>query len=127
MMRDRVVTDGSEAVLPLRIFDPGQAGRRVDLRAVIDTGFTGHLMPTVELVNSLALPEIGLEELLLADGGTGIASVHRATVKWHGHFRTVPTLAVGAEPLIGTALLAGSHFEMNTVPGGEVLIEDRHA
>jgi clan AA aspartic protease len=126
-MRGRVVADGSEAVLPLRIFDPGQAGRQVDIQAVIDTGFTGHLTLTVELVSSLALPELGLEELLLADGSTEIASVHRATVEWHGRSRTVPALAVGGEPLIGMALLAGSRFEMDTVPGGEVLIEDRPA
>lgn len=124
-MRGRVVADGSEAVLPLRIFDPGQGGREADIQAVIDTGFTGHLTLSVELTSSLSLPELGSEEMVLADGRTEIASVHRATVEWHGRSRTVPALAVGSESLIGMALLAGSRFEMDTVPGGEVLIEER--
>lgn len=123
-MRGYVVADGSEAVLPLRVFDPGRGGRQADAQAVIDTGFTGHLTPSVEVVSSLALPELGSEELVLADGSTEIASVHRATVEWHGRSRTVPVLAVGGDPLIGMALLAGSRLGMDTVPGGEVVIEE---
>ncbi len=124
-MRGRVVDDGTEAVLSLRIFDPGQAGREAEIQAVIDTGFTGHITLSEELARSLTLPELGSEELMLADGSMEIASVHRASVEWHGRPRTVPALAVGGEPLIGMALLAGSRFEMDAVPGGEVLIEER--
>ena len=35
---------------------------------MIDTGFTGHLTLSVELARSLALPELGSEEMVLADG-----------------------------------------------------------
>lgn len=124
-MRGSVAADGSEAVLSLRVFDPGRGGGQAVVQAVIDTGFTGHLTLSVELARSLALPELGFEELVLADGSTEVGAVHRATVEWHGRSRTIPALAVGGDPLIGMALLAGSRFEMDTVPGGEVLIEER--
>ena len=125
-MRGRVVADGTEAVLPLRVIDPGLGGRQAEILAVIDTGFTGHLTLSVELARSLALPELGSEEMVLADGSTEVASVHRATVEWHGRSRTLPALAVGDDPLIGMALLAGSRLEMDAVPGGEVVIEERY-
>lgn len=98
-MRGRVVADGTEAVLPLRVIAPGLGGRQAEILAVIDTGFTGHLTLSVELARSLALPELGSEEMVLADGSTEVASVHLATVEWHGRSRTLPALAVGDDPL----------------------------
>ena len=124
-MRGRVVADGSEAVLLIPVFDPGRGGRQTNIEAVIDTGFTGHLTLPAEAVGSLALPELGTEEIVLADGRKEIASVHRATVEWHGRSRTVPAIAVGGDPLIGMALLAGCRLRMDAVPGGEVVIEER--
>ncbi len=124
-MRGRVTTDGSEALLPVRVFDPGLGGGHADIEAVIDTGFTGHLTLPTGMVSSLSLPELGSEEMVLADGRTEIASVHRGTVEWHGHGRTVPALAVGDDPLLGMALLAGSRLQLDAVPGGAVMIEER--
>jgi clan AA aspartic protease len=83
-MRGRVVADGSEAVLLIRVFDPGRGSRQTNIEAVIDTGFTGHLTLPAEVVGSLALPELSTEEIMLADGSKEIASVPRATVEWHG-------------------------------------------
>lgn len=91
----------------------------------VDTGFTGHITVPARVVRSLAFSELGSEELVLADGTTEIATVHRATVDWHGRPRPVPALDVGAEPLVGMALLAGSRLVMDAVPGGEVAIEER--
>ncbi len=125
MMRGRVVDDGSEAVLPLRVFDPGRGGERSDVEAVIDTGFTGHLALPEAMVKSLDLPELGTEEIVLADGRTEIVSVHRGNVEWHGRSRTVPVLAVEGDPLLGMALLAGSSLRMDAVPGGAVVIAER--
>ena len=67
-MRGRVVADGTEAVLPLRVIDPGLGGRQAEILTVIDTGFAGHLTLSVELARSLALPELGSEEMVFADG-----------------------------------------------------------
>ncbi len=123
-MRGRVADDGGEAVLQVFVYDPGRGGAHAAVEAVLDTGFTGHLTLPAETVGTLALPELGSEELVLADGSTEIASVHRATVEWHGRSRTVPALAVGGEPLLGMAMLAGSRLTMDATPGGDVLIEE---
>ena len=123
-MRGRVADDGGEAVLSVFVSDPGRGGTRTDVRAILDTGFTGHLTLPAETVGTLALPELGSEELMLADGSTEIATVHRATVEWHGRSRTVPALAVGGEPLLGMAMLAGSRLRMDATPGGDVLVEE---
>lgn len=77
------------------------------------------------MVSSVSLPELGSEGMVLADGRTEIASVHRVTVEWHGRDRMVPALAVGGEPLLGMALLAGSRLQVDAVPGGAVVMEER--
>ncbi len=123
-MRGRVVADGSEAVLLMRVFEPGRGGRQADVEVVIDTGFTGHLTLPVGVASSLALPELGFEEIALADGRTEIASVRRASVEWYGCSRTIPVLAVEGDPLLGMALLSGSRLRMDAVPGGAVSIEE---
>lgn len=123
-MRGRVAEDGAEAVLPLFVSDPGRGGVRAGVEAVLDTGFTGHLTLPAGTVGALDLPELGSEELALADGSTEIASVHRATIEWHGRSRTVPALALGGDPLIGIAMLGGSRLTMDATPGGDVLIEE---
>lgn len=123
-MRGRVADDGGEAMLTVSVYDPGRGGGRAEVETVIDTGFTGQLTLPVQTVRSLALPELGSEELVLADGSTEVASVHRATVEWHGRSRTVPALAVGGDPLIGMAMLGGSRLTMDATPGGVVLIEE---
>ena len=109
----------------MRVFDPGLGGGHADIKAVIDTGFTGHLTLPLEMVSSMSLPELGSEEMVLADGRTEIASVHRVTVEWHGRGQTIPALAVGDDPLLGMALLAGSRLQVDAVPGGAVVIEER--
>ena len=123
-MRGRVADDGGEAVLPVVVSDPGRGGTGADVEAILDTGFTGHLTLPAGTVGALDLPGLGSEELLLADGSTEIASVHRATVEWHGRSRTVPALALGGDPLIGMAMLCGSRLTMDATPGGDVLVEE---
>jgi predicted aspartyl protease len=81
-MCGRVVADCSEAVLLILVFDPGRSGRQTNIEAETDTHFTGHLTLPAEVVGSLALPELGTEEIVLADSSKEIASVHRATGEW---------------------------------------------
>lgn len=121
-MRGSVNAEGSEAVLAVRVFDPGGDGRVVDAEAVIDTGFTGHLTLPPNTVSSFALPELWYEELVLADGSREIATVHRTTIIWHGRRRSVPVHAVPGDILLGMAMLSGSRLQLNSAPGGEVTI-----
>ncbi len=63
------VTADDEAVLVVTV--AGLSGRReAHVEVVVDTGFTGHLTPRPETVESLALPVIGSAESVLADGST---------------------------------------------------------
>lgn len=123
-MRGSVNAEGSEAVLAVRAFEPGGDGRVADAEAVIDTGFTGHLTLPPNTVRSLALTELWSEELVLADGSREVATVHRATVIWHGRRRSVPVHAVPGDILIGMAMLSGSRLRLDAAPGGEVLVEE---
>ncbi len=93
------------------------------IEAVLDTGFTGHLLPPPSVVSELSLPRIGSSRPTLADGSIGLMSVHLAQVVWHGRERPVRVLASEGGSLIDMALLHGSRLEMDVVPGGEVVIE----
>ena len=53
-MRGRVVADGHEAVIGLQV-SGRDSGLTVDVVAVIDTGFTGHLTLPPDVVRSLSL------------------------------------------------------------------------
>jgi predicted aspartyl protease len=56
-MRGRVVSGGREAVVAFPIL--GSGGTRVEVEAVIDTGFTGHLTLPADVVRYLALSRRG--------------------------------------------------------------------
>ncbi len=121
-MRGRVVSGGREAVVPLAILCSG--GTRVEVEAVIDTGFTGHLTLSADVIRSLALSERGFVEVALADGGTIALGVYDARVLWRGRERFVPVYEAEGGPLVGMSLLRGSRLTMEVEPGGDVMIED---
>jgi hypothetical protein len=81
-MRGRVCSSAREAIVPLTLLGSGDA--RVEVEAVIDTGFTGHLTLPAGVVRSLALPGRGFVEVELADGSTSALSVYDARVLWGG-------------------------------------------
>lgn len=124
VMYGSVSAEGREAVLAIRVFDPGGDEQTADVGAVIDTGFTGHLTLPPDMAVSLALPESWSEELVLADGSREIATVHRATVIWHGRRRSVPVHSVPGDILLGMAMLSGSRLQPDAAPNGEVIVEE---
>lgn len=132
-MRGRIVSGGHEAVVALRVLGPASPDRHagdrnpseaVEVEAVIDTGFTGHLTLPRDMVRSLALPRRGFVEVELADGGTTALDVYEARVIWHDRLRSVPVYETGESGglLVGMSLLRGSRLEAEVVPGGEVVI-----
>lgn len=112
------------AMLPLRVLDV--AGRRgpAEVDATVDTGFTGALCLSPDLVETLSLPLVGRGVAVLADGRAVETRVHRATVVWHGRERMVRVLATESEPLVGMALLRGSRLTVDAIPGGAVRVEE---
>lgn len=123
-MRGRVVADGHEAVIGLRVSDP-DSGVTIDVEAVMDTGFTGHLTLPHDVVRALALPEWGFVDVELADGTTATLSVYQARIVWHDRPRRIPVYGADGDPLLGMALLRGSTVTMTVVPDGAVEIVEQ--
>lgn len=101
----------------------GSRGHATRIRAVIDTGFTGHLTLPHDIVRDLDLPLLGSRYVTLADGVTVSLDVHRATVLWHGgEHRPVRAFVAHGDALVGMALLRGSEIRIEAADGGEVAI-----
>jgi clan AA aspartic protease len=96
-----------------------------NIQVVIDTGFTGHLTLPPETVRSLSLPDRGVVEVELADGGMATLGVYEARVLWHGRPRRVPVYEADGGSLLGMSLLRGSTLTVEVIPSGEVTIAER--
>ncbi len=111
---------GREALIPLTLLGPG--GNRVQIEAVVDTGFTGHLVLPPAVVGELNLPLRGARDSFLADGSLISLDAYRVGVEWEDRVRVVPALAAVGGPLVGMSLLRGSELRIEVVDGGEVKI-----
>lgn len=120
-MRGAVTTDGREARLNVEVLSPTDAPS-LQIDAVVDTGFTGHLTLSTAAVEALELPIIGSAESVLADGSLVLEDVCLARVLWHGEERSIRVLVADATPLLGMSLLRGSELRIEAVNGGEVVI-----
>jgi len=83
-------------------------GSQVTHELVVDTGFTGGLSLSAEMVEELGIPFFRRLEAELADGKTHKYSAHLAAIVWHRKALEVVTYAIGERPLLGTALLEGN-------------------
>jgi clan AA aspartic protease len=120
-MRGRVVAGGREAVIGLRV-SGRESAADVEVEAVIDTGFTGHLTLPPDVVRALSLPVRGSVDAELADGGTTTLTVYDALVLWHDRRRRVPVYGSDGAAFVGMALLRGSTLTVEVMPGGAVEI-----
>jgi hypothetical protein len=66
-VRGTVTSEGREAVLRVEVLSAGGTSS-LQVEAVVDTGFTGHLTLPSATVEALGLPIIGSAESILADG-----------------------------------------------------------
>lgn len=121
-MRGLVTADGREAVLGVEVLSANGTSS-VQVEAVVDTGFTGHLTLTPATVETLGLPIVGSTESILADGSLVMEDVCLARVLWHGGERPVRVLVADAVPLLGMALLRGSELRVECVGSGGVSVE----
>lgn len=92
-MRGRVVYGGREIEMPVTVFGgfASDLSRRisVEVEAVIDTGFTGHLTLPPVVVCSLNLSERGFVEVELADGSAAAFGLPSFYVFPFGHYYPV--------------------------------------
>jgi len=116
-----VVTAALEAILPLEIQDA--KGKRIQVDAVIDTGFTGHLALPADVVEMLSFPVQGVRSAILGDGHRVMVDVYEAQVLWHGKLREVQLLAMEGA-LVGMSLLYGSDVCLRVVENGTVTVSE---
>jgi clan AA aspartic protease len=118
------VTAGREAIVFLTI--RGLGDRQKEVRAVVDTGFTGELTLPPGVIADLELPWNHADHGILADGSETDFDVFEATVLWDGSPRVVAVGAVEGEPLIGMTLLHGYEVRLVVRSGGAVTIRSLH-
>lgn len=120
-----VTADGGEPRLPMVVLGTAtEAPGRVEIQAVVDTGFDGELQLPPDLVQQLGHPYEGSARGTLADGSVSLFNYHTGRVLWHGAEREVVVVVSDGDPLVGMALLGGNRLTIDAVPGGVVRIEE---
>ena len=116
-----LVRSGREALVPITI----HGARPAKIRAVVDTGFTGHLCLAADLRRRMTLRRSGDVELELADGRRVQQAAYVGEVTFDRRRRTVlVTLTRSLDSLVGTSLLMGKHLRVEWIAGGRVVIAD---
>jgi clan AA aspartic protease len=116
------VNQNREAILKLVII--GVDSRKIAIDTVIDTGFNGDLILSLEIISELGLKLQGYQKAVLGDGTTSQFQVYAVDVIWNGSRKTVEVNAATSGALIGMGLLEGYKLEMDTIPNGIVTISD---
>ena len=76
------------------------------------------------VIRMLGLRRRGYMVMLLADEQPRRFRRYVAEVVWHGRLKRVLVLESENEYLAGADLLAGSHIEIDMIPGGTVIITE---
>lgn len=114
--------DGLEPKVSLTVLN--FSGDALDVRAVVDTGFTGDLTLPEEHIRELGYRYEATIGGTLAGEREVQVDLYEGRVLWHGEERDVTVAAADGDPLVGMELLSGSRLTMEATPGGDVLIEE---
>ena len=115
------IVQGREPLIRLTV--RGFRGRQQDVRAVVDTGYTGWLTLPPLTIAALNLRWQTVGRGILADGSVSAFDVYQANVVWDGRVRRVFVDEFDAVPLIGMALLRGYEYRMQVQARGKVTIK----
>ena len=114
-MVEGVVNSRLEAVVDLTVRGPSGEVRGIE--AVVDTGFTEHLVLTPELAKELRLAFGGIVTMVLANGVEEEFQFPDVTVIIDGVAKNVRVQVMGTIPLVGMALLKGQRLLVEVVEG----------
>lgn len=114
------VNEALEPVIVLTV--RGFNGQAIQLEAILDTGFNGHLSLLPEQAEQLGLLPTEVADSTLADGTIKTVLLYTAIVVWDGIDRLGLAVADDVTPLVGMALLEGYHLEMDAAVGGKLQI-----
>lgn len=109
-----------EAIVRLVVIGP--QGRKREIEAVLDTGYTGSLTLPSPLVSELALPFRGRGSVVLGDGSETEFDIHQATLVWAGQQRVAAIDVAETDPLLGMGLLLGNELTVQVMAGGPVTV-----
>ena len=113
------VNENYEAIIPIRF-----QGAEREWDAVIDTGFIGaDLLVPRSVIRLLGLERRGEMTMFLANEQPARFNRYVGAIQWHDRTRRVTVLASENEYLASSSLLAGSHIEIEMIPGGVVRID----
>jgi clan AA aspartic protease len=101
----------------------GRRGREQEIKAIIDSGFTGALTLPAALITTLDLPWRSVDQATLADGSKCVFKVDVGKVLWDGKVRTILVAEAQADPLVGMRLLRGHELKMQVRSRGKVTIK----
>jgi clan AA aspartic protease len=115
------IVRGREPLIRLTI--RGFRGRRQEIEAVVDSGYTGWLTlpPTVIAALNLRWRTVG--RAILADGSLSSFDVYQAKVEWDGRVRSVFMDELDATPLVGMGMMRGHEYKMQVRARGKVTIK----
>ena len=112
---------GREPLIRLTIC--GFRGRRQEIEAVVDTGYTGWLTLPPTVIRALNLRWRTFGRGTLADGSVSLFDVYQGKVLWDGRIRPVFVDEFDATPLVGMGLLKGFELNMQVRARGKVTIK----
>ena len=99
-------------------------GQYHPFKALLDTGFSGHLTLPPDEVERLGLERVDRISITLANGQDIWVSVHEGYVKWFEQTRRVKVLATDGQSLLGMSLLENCKITILVQAGNEALIEE---
>jgi clan AA aspartic protease len=97
-------------------------GEERQIRAIMDTAFTGYLTLPRADKEVMGLRYRNDMRATMADGRIVVTSTHAATVRWESLQRPILVLSMEAPPLLGMALLNGHRLAMDVIDGGRLTI-----
>lgn len=115
------IVQGREALIRLTI--RGFRGRQEEIKAVVDSGYTGWLTLPPPIIAALKLRWQSFGSGILADGSVSFFDIYQAKVMWDGRIRPVFVDEFDATPLVGMALLRGFEYRMQVRYRGQVTIQ----
>jgi clan AA aspartic protease len=114
------VNTAGDAIIPIRVRGP--AGAATGVEAVVDTGFNDWLTLPAVRIDALGLELREAARFVLANGALVSAGLYAAEVQWHGEWRRVLVVGMEGGPLVGMAMLAGSHLGIDVIEQGRVQV-----
>jgi clan AA aspartic protease len=111
---------GYQARLVVSLLLPN--GQDMPLEFVVDTGFEGAMTLPIATIQALQLPFFTQLTANLADDSGVPVDVHIGVIRWEQEEKRIAVLAMGTRPLLGTALLAEHHLDVDFTEGGSINI-----